>query len=255
MKLFEENGRKRAPVRVALIGTFAPRSCGIATFTADIRDKLAQFFPEIVIDVYALDAEGSGLVYEDDITVIRAEHRADYRRAARTINDSLADVVWLQHEFGIFGGPDGDFLLDLIDRVAAPLVATFHTVLSQPSPGQRAVIDHLVGRCTRAMVMSNRGRELMLRVYRARPDCVEIIEHGAPDRPFASPSGAKARLGLTGRKVLTTFGLLGPDKGIEQAIAALPAILERHPDAVYRILGATHPVLRARHGETYRETL
>ena len=255
VRLFGEGGNDASALRVALIGSYAPRSCGIATFTADIREKLATYFPEIQIDVYAMDVEGSDLVYDRDINVIRAEHTEDYCRVARTINESAADVVWVQHEFGIYGGRDGAFISELIDRVAAPVVTTFHTVLSCPSQGQRAIVDHLVSRSARVMVMSQHGLDLMVRTYRANPDIIEIIEHGAPERPFGTAEAAKARMGLTGRKVMTTFGLLGPDKGIEQAIAAMPAIIEQHPEVVYRILGATHPVLCAREGERYREQL
>ena len=255
VRLFSKRAKNAGALRVALIGSYPPRSCGIATFTADIREKLATYFPEIQIDVYALDAEGSTLAYDDDTHVIRAEHPEDYCHAAQVINDSAADVVWVQHEFGIFGGPDGNIICELIDRVTAPVVTTFHTVLSTPSAGQRAVIDHLLCRCARVMVMSQHSHDIMVSTYRANPRIIEIIEHGAPDRPFTSSEAAKARLGLSGRRVLTTFGLLGPGKGIEQAIAALPAILKRNPDVVYCILGATHPVLAARDGEAYREGL
>jgi glycosyltransferase involved in cell wall biosynthesis len=252
---FSRNSGQARALRVALIGSYTPRSCGIATFTADVRQKLGQYFPEIQIDVYALDAKGSTLVYDRDVHVIRADQAGDYCRAARLINDSAADVVWVQHEFGIFGGSDGSHVCELIDRVAAPLITTFHTVLSTPSDGQRAIVDHILSRCTRVMVMSQHGRDLITGLYGARADIVEVIEHGAPERPFGTAEAAKARLGLAGRKVITTFGLLGPDKGIEQAIAALPAIVQHHPEVVYRILGETHPMLRAREGERYRESL
>lgn len=255
VRLFGDREHRPEALRIALVGSYAPRSCGIATFTADIRAKLADHFAEIRIDVYALDDGRGGLVYADDIHVIRAECAGDYRAAAQVINRRGTDVVWLQHEFGIFGGLDGRLIAELIDRVAAPLVTTFHTVLSAPSEGQRAVVTHLLARCARLMVMSQQGRDVMVDVYQARAEAIEIIEHGAPDRPFGGSDAAKRRLGLEGHRVLTTFGLLGPDKGIEHAIAAMPAILQRHPDAIYRVLGATHPVLLARDGESYRESL
>jgi glycosyltransferase involved in cell wall biosynthesis len=253
--LFTDGAKAPQRLRVALVGTYAPRRCGIATFTTDVADKLAAYFPGIDIDVYALDQAGSGLTYDPAIHIIRADDAKDYARAARTINESGADVVWVQHEFGIFGGKDGTMVRDLVDGVAAPVVATFHTVLATPSASQRAVMEHLLSRCRRIMVMSHHGRDLLVTHYKARRELVDIIEHGAPDRPFGGEEGAKARLGLSGRHVLTTFGLLGPGKGLEQVIEAMPAILERHPDTVYRILGATHPVLAAREGETYREGL
>jgi len=255
VRLFSGQERGGKHLRVALVGTYAPRSCGIATFATDIREKLAIYFPEITVDVYALDASDASQAYAGDIHVIRAEHKEDYRRAARAINESAADVVWVQHEFGIFGGPDGAMIRDLVDAVAAPIVTTFHTVLSKPSAGQRAVMEHMVSRCARIMVMSQQGSEVLASTYRARAEIISVIEHGAPDRPFGTATAAKQRLGLEGRQVLMTFGLLGPGKGIEQVIAALPAILAQNPHVVYRILGATHPVLLAREGEAYRQSL
>ena len=255
VSLFAAGDRPAKGLRVALFGSYAPRSCGIATFTTDIREQLARHFPDITVDVYALDVAGSGLAYADDIHVVRAEQREDYCRAALAINASAADVVWLQHEFGIFGGPSGELVGELLDNLAPPVVVTFHTVLASPAASQRQVMEHMLSRCSRAMVMSAKSRDLLVSVYRARPEIIELIEHGAPDCPFGTAAAAKARLGLSGRKVLTTFGLLGPGKGIEQAIAALPAIVAQHPDVIYRILGATHPVLMARDGESYRDSL
>lgn len=242
-------------LRVALVGTYAPRSCGIATFSADVREQLMRHAGGVDIDVYALDGPDSGLVYAADVHVIGAQRREDYLRAARAINDSKVDVVWIQHEFGIFGGTDGALIAELVDRLAAPVLITFHTVLAKPSPGQRAVMEHLLSRCSRIMVMSQQGRQLLMSTYRAPGGIIEVIEHGAPDRPFRTAQKAKQRMGLAGRKVLTTFGLLGPGKGLETAIAAMPAILRKHPETVYRIVGATHPVLVARDGESYRQGL
>ncbi|WP_183627582.1 glycosyltransferase family 4 protein [Novosphingobium sediminicola] len=242
-------------LRVALVGTYAPRSCGIATFSADVREQLMRHAGGMDIDVYALDGPDSGLVYAQDVHVIGAQKREDYLRAAHAINDSCADVVWIQHEFGIFGGTDGALISELVDRLAAPVLITFHTVLAKPSPGQRAVMEHLLSRCSRVMVMSQQGRQLLMSTYRAPGGIIEVIEHGAPDRPFRTAQKAKHRMGLAGKKVLTTFGLLGPGKGLETAIAAMPAILREHSDTVYRIVGATHPVLVARDGESYRQGL
>lgn len=255
VELFANSAKPAQRLRVALIGTYTPRKCGIATFTTDVRDKLAAYFPGIDIDVYALDQTGSDLTYDPAIHVIPADDASEYRRAARLINESAADVVWVQHEFGIFGGTDGDMVRELVDGVAAPVVTTFHTVLPTPSATQREIMEHLLKRCRRVMVMSHHGRDLLTANYKARRDLIDIIEHGAPDRPFGGEQAAKARMGLSGKQVLTTFGLLGPGKGLEQVIEAMPAILAEHPDVVYRILGATHPVLVARDGESYREGL
>jgi len=243
------------PLRVALVGTFTPRKCGIATFTADIYGKLREFHPEVGVDVYALDDADDGLEYEDVAGTIAAADPEAYALAARRINESGVDAVWVQHEYGIYGADDGLAVCDFVDRLAAPLILTCHTVLAQPSEQQRAILCHLVTRASRIMVMSQHSRDLLVREYDARPEILEVIEHGAPDRPFGRQEEFKARIGLEGRKVLMTFGLLGPGKGLERAIEALPGIVARHPDALYRIVGATHPNLVAAEGESYREGL
>ena len=243
------------PIRVALIGTYAPRKCGIATFTSDICENLREYHPEVGVDVYAMDDPAAPLSYTGVAGVIAGTDPQTYALAARQINESGVDAVWLQHEFGIYGENDGEAVCDFIDRLAAPLILTCHTVLAEPSPRQRAILCHLVTRASRIMVMSRHSRELLIREYNARPEILEAIEHGAPDRPFGRQEEFKARFGLSDRKVLMTFGLLGPGKGLEGAIEALPAIVARHPDTVYRIVGATHPNLVAKDGESYREGL
>ena len=241
--------------RIALVGNYVPRKCGIATFTADLTEQLGRFRPEIAVDVWALDDADDRLEYRDVAGTIDRADAAAYARAADVINASGADAVWLQHEYGIFGGPDGDMVCDFVDRLAAPLIVTCHTVLTDPSDSQRRILEHLVQRASRIMVMSQRSRELLVARYDAPPSTVEVIEHGAPDRPFGREHEFKARRGLAGRTVLTTFGLLGPGKGLERVIEALPAIRTRHPEVLYRIVGATHPKLVARDGESYREGL
>ena len=241
--------------RIALVGTYLPRKCGIATFTADIHDKLGEFHPGIAVDVYALDDPRQPLAYHGIAGTIAANNPADYAAVARRINESGADAVWLQHEYGIFGGPDGEMVLDFVDRLAAPLILTPHTVLGEPSPRQLEILRHLVTRASRIMVMSRHSRDLLAEHYEAPQEILEVVPHGGPDRPFGRQAEFKARLGLSGRTVLMTFGLLGPGKGLEAAIEALPAIIERHPEAIYRIVGQTHPNLAASEGESYRERL
>ena len=248
-----------APVRLAMIGTYAPRKCGIATFTSDVVAQLAAYEPDVATTVYALDDAARAGVYADGaggtiVPVDQASHAA-YIAAARAINESGADCVWLQHEFGIFGGADGELVCDLVDALAAPLVVTFHTVLSEPSGNQRRIVEHLLTRASRVMVMSAHGRALLIERYKAPPALIEVIPHGAPDRPFGREAEFKARLRLEDRPVLMTFGLLGPGKGLEQVIAALPAVVAAHPGIIYRIVGATHPNLVARDGESYRDGL
>jgi len=241
--------------RVALIGNYTPRKCGIATFTADVFEQLGRYRPEITVDVWALEDAGSPLVYQGVAGTIDRASPEDYARAAEIINASGAEAVWLQHEYGIFGGPDGEMVCDFVDRLAAPLILTCHTVLTEPSANQRRVLEHLVQRASRIMVMSRRSRELLVEKFHAPESVVEVIEHGAPDRPFGRETEFKARRGLEDRVVLTTFGLIAPSKGLETAIEALAQIRPRHPEALYRIVGATHPNLIAREGEAYRDRL
>lgn len=253
-RLFDIKGVGPAP-RVAMIGTYTPRKCGIATFTTDVVEKMAQFHPEVAFDIWALDDAARPHDYGGEIEVLDQHDRDAYARAARQINDSGADAVWLQHEYGIFGGPDGRMVCDFVDRLAAPLILTLHTVLPDPSDSQRDILLHLIARASRIMVMSRHSRELLAERYGTPRSLIEVIEHGAPDRPFGRGTAFKARLGLGTRPVLMTFGLLSPGKGLEQVIDALPAILGRHPETIYRIVGATHPNLVAEQGEAYRDGL
>jgi glycosyltransferase involved in cell wall biosynthesis len=246
---------KNRNFRVAVIGTFAPRKCGIATFTEDLKTKVETFHPETTFDVYALDRREAGALYAGDVNLISVDEPQSYRDAARRINGSGADAVWLQHEYGIFGGADGAMVTELVDRIEAPLIVTFHTILTEPSAGQRDLLRRILGRTAQAMVMSDHGRDLLVKLYGFPVDRITVIPHGAPDRPFGREDRFKARLGHSGRPVLMTFGLLGPGKGLEHAIEALPAVAARHPEVLYRIVGATHPNLVREQGETYRNGL
>lgn len=241
--------------RIALIGGFRPRKCGIATFTTDIYEQLGAHHPDVAVDLHVVDDPLAVHVYEGVRGIIRSDRPEDYRAAARRINEDAVDAVWLQHEYGIFGGEAGEMVLELVDRIAAPLIVTLHTVLAEPSDKQRAVLEHLLRRASGVMVMSDHSRKLLRQIYRVDADRIAVIAHGAPDRPFGREEEHKRQFGLEGRRVMMTFGLLGPGKGLETVIEALPAIAENHPDVVYRIVGATHPNLVARDGERYREGL
>ncbi|HET6526861.1 glycosyltransferase family 4 protein [Sphingopyxis sp.] len=240
---------------IALIGCFRPRQCGIATFTADTYDQLTRTHPEIAVDVYAMRASpaqpGDAAVRQ----TIDEANPASYRAAGEAINASGADAVWLQHEFGIYGGAAGEMVFELVDRLAAPLIVTLHTVLAEPDDAQRRVMERLVARASRLVVMSDFGRRTLVDVYGASPEAVVHIEHGTPDRPYLERSPLRGNLGIRNRPVLSTFGLIGPGKGLETAIRALPAIAAQYPDILYRIVGATHPNLVAAEGEAYRESL
>lgn len=242
--------------RLALIGNFLPRQCGLATFTTDVYEATRSRFPEIAVDVYAIDDEPGAYAYPPEVTCAIAEQDlGDYVDAARRIGDSGAQAIWLQHEYGIFGGPAGEHILQLLDRTTAPLIVTLHTVLEQPDADQRRVMEGLLRRAAKVVVMAERGREILTRVYGANPRQLVLIPHGVPDRALVEPDSFKPRFGWEGRQVVLTFGLLSPGKGIETVIEALPQVVANHPDLLYVVLGATHPHLVAREGESYRDRL
>ncbi len=241
---------------LALIGNFLPRKCGLATFTTDTYTALKARFPELKVDVYAMDDHPGRYDYPDAVTrAIPQDERSAYLDAARAIEASGAQALWIQHEYGIYGGPAGEYLIALIDRLSIPVIATLHTVLERPNPDERRVMEALLRRCSRVIVMAEKGRELLKRVHGADDKKIVMIPHGVPDRPFADPNAFKERFGWQGRDVILTFGLLAPSKGIETMIEAVPAIAADHPNALYVILGATHPNIVANEGEAYRERL
>jgi glycosyltransferase involved in cell wall biosynthesis len=249
---------RNAPMirRMALIGNNPPRLCGIATFTADVRAALNAAYPGLQVDVYAMNDVGADYAYGPEVVCAIAQDRLpDYQLAAQRINESGTDVVLVQHEYGIFGGPAGALLLKLLDRVEAPVVVTLHTVLEHPDADQRAVIDALVRRSARLIVMAEKGRQILERVHGVPRERIVVVPHGVPDRPLRGTAPLKARFGFGGHRVILTFGLLSPNKGIETIIRAIPTIAAAHPDILYVVLGATHPHLVAREGEAYRESL
>ena len=241
---------------LALVGGFTPRRCGIATFTADVHASLISAQPGLQIDVYAMAPASLDIVFDAAVTTTIIEgERESYVNAAQQIEKSGADVVWLQHEFGLFGGPSGDMVLELVERIAVPIIITLHTVLANPSPDQMRVMRRLIAHASKLVIMSERSRDLLGGVYGADSEQIVLIPHGVPDRPFGRSAIFKSQLGFQERDVLLTFGLLSPGKGIEAVIAAMPAIIAEHPNLLYCIAGATHPNLLAVEGERYRESL
>ena len=242
--------------RIALIGNALPRRCGIATFTTDLQQAMAGSREALRTCVVAMNDHGQ--VYDYPAAVgcqINEERPQDYQRAAAFLNDGEFDVVCLQHEFGIFGGEAGEHILPLIASLKAPIVTTLHTVLAEPSPKQSSVLGQIIAASTVVIVMAEKARTLLRERYGVSDHKIEVIAHGIPDIAFSEPDAAKAVLGFSGKTVILTFGLLSPNKGVEVMIDAMPAILERRPDAVYVVLGATHPHLVRSQGEAYRESL
>ena len=240
---------------IALIGNFPPRRCGIATFTADTRDALISLNPHLVVDVYALDDGQGGFIRARDIIHIAQDDPAAYIAAAQQINDSKARLIWLQHEFGIFGGPDGELVIDLVSAIELPLVITLHTVLEKPSANQLRLMNVLIDKASLVIVMAKKGREILQRCYGVRDNKIKVIAHGIPDLPYIVPDQAKHLVNLDGRKIILTFGLLSEEKGIGDMIEAMPSIIAECPDVLYVVLGATHPHVIANHGEALRERL
>ena len=240
--------------RIGVVGNHLPRHCGIATFTTHLAGSLADTAPDLDCFVVAVNDPGQRHAYPGRVRFEIAEaDPASYRRAADYLNVNGVDVVCVQHEFGIFGGKAGGHLLGLLRELRMPIVTTLHTILAAPSLPQRRVIDELAQLSQRLVVMSGRSAGVLASVYGVPEDRIDIIPHGIPQLPGGGES--KHRLGVEGRWVLMTFGLLSPDKGIEFVIEALPAIAAAHPSVLYIILGATHPHVKAEHGEEYRVLL
>jgi glycosyltransferase involved in cell wall biosynthesis len=241
---------------IAFLGDYLPRKCGIATFTSDLLEAVAARHPQSrCFAVPVTDIQGC-YRYPDVVRFeIEEQNPGSYRRAADFLNSSRVDVVSLQHEFGIFGGPAGSHLLTLLRDVTAPVVTTLHTVLREPNADQRRVMKELLAYSTRLVVMTERGKRILQEVYQAPPAKIDVIPHGIPDVPFFAPEHYKEQFGVRGRKVLLTFGLLSPNKGIQHVLNALPEIVAEAPDAVYIVLGATHPHELRTRGEAYRLSL
>jgi glycosyltransferase involved in cell wall biosynthesis len=236
---------------IAMLGSHVPRQCGIATFTADLSESVAAEFSDLDCFVLAMNDGGRRHAYPPRVRFEIAENDAlSYRRAADFLNVNAVDVVCVQHEYGIFGGRAGSHVLALLRELRMPIVTTLHTILGAPAPVQRGVMDEIVALSERVVVMSAHGATLLRDVYGVPGHKIDLIPHGIPDVPSATRS--KDQLGVEGKFVILTFGLLSPDKGIEHVIDALPAILARYPDTVYLVLGATHPHVKERQGETYR---
>lgn len=242
--------------KIAFIGNSLPRRCGIATFTTDLQSAVQASLPTGEVSIVAMTDPGRSYEYPSTLAFeVRDDVPEDYIRAAEFLNDGGFDVVCLQHEFGIFGGEAGGDLLSLVRRLTMPLVTTLHTVLTDPTVVQRAVLGEIVACSAKVVVMAHKARQLLCDVYNVDADKIVVIPHGIPEIAFAQSAAAKALLGFSQHAVILTFGLLSPNKGIETMIEAMPSILQRRPDAIYIVLGATHPNLVRDHGEAYRDSL
>jgi glycosyltransferase involved in cell wall biosynthesis len=241
---------------IAFVSTYPPRLCGIATFTRDLAQAVAAADPSVGTAILAMTDKADPHAYPDCVRFeIRRGVKDDYASAADFVNYSDIRMVSIQHEYGIFGGADGAHILDFLTRIRVPSIATLHTVLKSPTRLQRAIVEEMAQRCGRLVVMGKVGLRLLAESYGVAADRVVMIPHGIPDLPPADTEQHKERVGVAGRRLLLTFGLLGPNKGIETVVRALPQLVRRFPDLLYLVVGATHPDVKRRHGEEYRQAL
>jgi glycosyltransferase involved in cell wall biosynthesis len=239
--------------KIAFVGDHLPRKCGIATFTSDLLAAVAGAYPQSQCFAVSVNDIPGGYEYPEVVRFeIEEQDLSSYLRAADFLNIGNVDIVCLQHEFGIFGGPAGGHILALLRELRMPVVTTLHTVLRDPKADQRRVMEGLVSLSSRLVVMAERGRRMLQEIYQAPPAKIDLIPHGIPDVGFVDPAYFKDQFGVEGRVVLLTFGLLSPNKGIENVLNALPQILAEFPEVVYIVLGATHPNELREQGEAYR---
>jgi len=242
--------------RIGFIGNYLPRQCGIATFTTDLCEAIAAEYGGTTCIALPVNDIEAGYAYPTRVRFELTEKDINsYLRAADFLHTNNVGLVSLQHEYGIFGGRAGSHILALLRELRMPIVTTFHTILQNPDPDQRRVLEEVASLSDRLVVMSKRGAEFLHEIYGVLPEKIDLIPHGIPDVPFVDPSFHKDLFGVEGKIVLLSFGLLSASKGIEDVIAALPAILALYPNVVYIILGATHPHVLRLDGETYRLSL
>jgi glycosyltransferase involved in cell wall biosynthesis len=254
-----ESTTNQSPLKIAFLSSFPPRQCGLATFTNDVIKAVADQFPSFEPVVIALSEPGQNerdRKYPALVNFRLPQHdKAAYSRAARFINQRGVQLLCVQHEFGLYGGEAGEWLLELLQQVKVPVVTVLHTILAEPDAAYRRVTLELVKLSRKLVVLTHTAKHLMQEVYKVPSKKLVVIYHGVPDVPVSLTRAPKARLGLEGRRILSTFGLINKGKGIEYAIEALPPLVERYPDLLYLVLGQTHPQVREQDGESYRQNL
>ncbi len=253
---------KPTPMQIAMVGSYVPRRCGIATFTNHLASAIAseacgvELSSGAGVQILAMTDREGEYQYGPEVALEIHQHRKDeYRNAAEIVNTSRVDAMSLQHEYGLFGGVCGDYLFELLDRVRKPIITTLHTVLIEPSPEQHSVMRRICQRSDAVMVMANRACMILKEVYNVPTEKIKMIHHGVPDVPLGDTEPFKERFGLAGRPVVLTFGLLSPGKGIETMLDALAKVVPDHPNLAYIVLGVTHPGVRRESGEQYRLSL
>jgi glycosyltransferase involved in cell wall biosynthesis len=241
-------------LKVLFIGTYVPKECGIATFTHDLLNSVRN--ENVKCEVIAVNDPYETYNYPEEVVFqIERDKLRDYYLAADYINQSDADIVCLQHEFGLFGGIAGDYIFTLLNGIDKPVITTMHTLIREPELEYRVSTEKLIKYSEKLVVMSQTAVDMLKDVYEVPEDKIEVIFHGLPDYPFNNCDKYKKMLNLRGSPLVLTFGLLSPNKGIESMLEALPDVVNQYPNLVYLILGATHPEVKKRHGEAYRQYL
>jgi len=240
-------------IRVAFLSTYPPRECGLATFTQDLVQKL-QEIPDITSHVVAISNED--IAYEEPVFLTLQQHeRNDYSEIAKKLNQTGCDLLVIEHEYGIYGGKSGEYLLDLIDALTIPFVTTLHTVLSRPNRLQKKIIHYLGLRGQKIITMAANSAVILEDTYGVKPCKIAVIPHGVPKISVPSREALKKEVGMAGKTIISTFGLLGPGKGLEYGVIAMAKVAAKHPEACYMILGQTHPTIKKESGEVYRQKL
>src|ERR1700739_4507191 len=244
------------PSRIAVVGNYLPRQCGIATFTTDLCSAIAAECGTARLLAVPVNDTEAGYDYPARVrwTLVQDDLRS-YQNAAEFLNFNNIDMVCLQHEYGIFGGPAGSHILRLLRGLKMPVVTTLHTVLREPAPDQLAVMEEIAELSDRLIVMSQLSSQFLQEIFKVPGSKIDMVPHGVPDRPFLDRIFHKDRFDVEGKAVLLTFGLLSPNKGIENVIQALPQILSKHSNVAYIVAGATHPHILRREGDKYRARL
>jgi glycosyltransferase involved in cell wall biosynthesis len=247
-------------MKFAFIGTYPPQKCGIGTFTHNLIQSVADnfgyanLFPNLF--VIAVSDNENGYVYPSEVSfVVRQNNQRDYISASNIINNNKADVCILEHEFGIFGGESGEYILSLTSGLEIPLIVTFHTVIKEPTYIQKKIVQELSSKAFKVVVMSKKAVKFLHEIYNIPKEKIEIIEHGVPAGKSFHRETVREKFNFTDKTALFTFGLLSRNKGIETVIKALPKVVEKHKNILYVVLGNTHPKVLSNNGEEYREYL
>src|SRR3984885_521081 len=254
--MMQPHSKAGLPSRIAVVGNYLPRQCGIATFTTDLCEAISTEYGSARLFALPINDTETGYAYPPRVRLALAQDVfSSYEQAADFLNFTNFDMVCLQHEYGIFGGAAGSHILGLLRRLKMPVITTLHTVLREPNPDQRRVMEEIAALSDRLIVMSELSSQFLQEIFKVPGHKIDMVPHGVPDLPFLDPNFYKDRFDVEGKAVLLTFGLLSPNKGIENVIQALPHILAKHKNVVYIVAGATHPHILRREGDHYRERL